>query len=90
MLVPGPKAPLHVASSQGAAWFSKHFRNVTCWYLRKPCNGKTWHQLTVLLNPGHCMISRSQHAAESGCTQNIQLEVDVLRATPRRAGWMSQ
>lgn len=38
---------------------------------------KPYSQLTVLLSLGHCMISHSQLAAESGCTQNIQLDIDV-------------
>ena len=86
MLVPGMQAPLHVASSLGTTWVSEHFSDVFCWYLGQPHSGKPCSQLTVLLSPGRRMISCSWLAPESGCTQNIQLDIDVLWVTPRGAG----
>lgn len=78
MLVPGVQTPLHVASSLGTARVSEHLSDVFCWYLGQPHSGKPCCQLTVLLSLGRCMISRSQLATESGCTQNIQLDIDKL------------
>lgn len=88
VLVPGTQVTLHVSSSPGPAWVSKHLRNVTCWYLRQPQGGGPCCQLTALLNPGQCMTLLSmccsirlytKHSARHGCAESNALQ-----------SWMSQ